>query len=250
MQCRLLDDAGQLQQRFELNRLRQFPFRVELLELLAIGGQGGFVQAIIVGRTGAIDAQRNLHRSPLDVLADDRVDVGFQRRVDFAGTHRELEVPAVDRAHLNPDGQTRLLVVRFAEARHAQQHSKNSPAAIWVAKATLPETLGACQAVVTSSAGFYVRRRRAAGSCYGSPGFEPETDVPRSGSLRLSSRCLLAGPQPQEFLSRVAAVACRLASPAAGGVPMAASPARGRSRPETLPQVPSPDRQGPALPRS
>src|SRR5438128_621477 len=78
------------------------------------------VDLVIVGSLRAMELKRNLERAAANLLPHDVLDLGLERAIAFAALDRQLEISAVDRAHLDADCQTVVLVMSFAKAGHAQ----------------------------------------------------------------------------------------------------------------------------------
>ena len=62
-----------------------------------------------------------LHGAAADRVARDRFDLGLEAGVAFARAVAELEVPAVDRADFDGDGQSVRLAAGLAKAGHADE---------------------------------------------------------------------------------------------------------------------------------
>ncbi len=90
-------------------------------ELPAIVFEHGRVDAVVVDRRRALDAQVQLHGAAADDFARGRFDFRLERGVAFAGAVAELEVPAVDRADFDRDGQSVRLAAGLAKAGHADE---------------------------------------------------------------------------------------------------------------------------------
>ena len=97
------------------------PLAAEINELLPVALQHVNVDAVVVGRAAAIDADVDLDGSAMNGLAHHRLDQRVERGVALAGANGQLEEAVVDRADFDRHGQAVLLTMRLAEAGHALQ---------------------------------------------------------------------------------------------------------------------------------
>src|SRR5262249_21191072 len=79
--------------------------------------------------------QRKLDRTAADRLPDQPLEFRLERAVRFADLGRELEVPVVDRPHLDLDRPALGLNPRLTESGHAQEHGTNGVRG-WLSQAT------------------------------------------------------------------------------------------------------------------
>ena len=82
---------------------------------------------VVVDASSALHAQIQLHGAPSDYVARGRLNFGLECGVAVAGSVTELEMPTIDRANLDRDGQSFRLAAGFAKAGHADKQGRALP---------------------------------------------------------------------------------------------------------------------------